>query len=896
MKKLLSVIALAATAMLASCNLFIEDEQEDLTHGLDLNQKTVYKGDGWSEPKTETGEGYTITYQYFDNVKLLDDEIQKYIADIEVEDYYGCLGIINFREDTPEEMLPRIGEIVTIRPNDEFPYGFYAEVMAAGFEDGYYSIGTCAVDADKVFQKLEADVTSAAFQDAVEAQSRSHESTTRASSSTEGGFNIDEDEIDFVIDEESEDMLKGTFKIPIDARIPLDVVKLNSKSRKNKRTRGYVISNNDMETLTEWKASGSGDDGSIAGVHNIGGELEFKKEETKMVHHVTMNILGNCIDFKDDVQADGIAHIKGGMNCEQSFEITKSIKTPLKLGPLGLRIIFGGGLGLEAALFGTVNVDFSVNMSFGYKIPLTINPIDNIGVFLLRTADELAEGKSIREQFFDCKSVTAKVRNGNIEGRMSTTSLFKIGAGIGTKKLSLCVYGDVTTELIGTSFGATSILTLNRPDISDKPGLESTIKSNVGLQIGLTFNVYELIKGIQEDAVDIGSLSVKAYSFIVKKLKEKGLVDDTFPDDTESIQAVLEDIQKQIDLQDATVSKKLEGLPLDIPIPKIPIFKKTLYSFSEPWLPHIKNFSYKRTATTSEGATYYVSWGYSDKGILPSIGWGPFYPCVFVDGGKDDKATGTYYPDLDGYDQTSPIGEDTSIKYYGTGISIPNLQGGKSYTIYPALSTGRGKDAQFYDLAQVLTPSQPTVKIISTDHYASYQSESMKEYGYYGYLIEAKVAVSGAAKIQEWDVEFHLEKKDGTDLEYKKRIKGNDVKETKSHSLKIDLSYYKPEFETPMFGEYWIIESQPGEDLKTTWMEIKPYPIIGSWSEWNFSRTTGRFESETPMSADNEKVDEVLKANGDSYDAPIVFIDGELTNPVAVTENGVRKPLPPYRN
>ncbi|MBQ8128515.1 MAG: hypothetical protein IJ176_08970 [Prevotella sp.] len=369
MKKFFSVIALAATAMLASCNLFIEDEQEELTHGLDLNKKTVYKGDGWSEPKTETGEGYTITYQYYDNVKLLDEETQRYIANIEVEENFGCLGIINFREDTPEAMLPRIGEIVTIRPNDEFPYGYYAEVMAAGFDEGYYCVATCAVDADKVFKYLGGEITSAAFQDAEIAQSRENTSTTRASGlAEEGAFDISEDDVEISLEEETEDLLKGTFTIPISAKVPLTKIKLNKNSRTKKKTSGVVFKDNDWETMQKWSVSGSNDNGEIVGVHNLEGFIEFKKEETKMKHEITLNIKQDdllrtlYLDFSDNIQTDGIAHIKGGISWEKSFEITKSITTKvLKAGPLGIRIIFGGGASIEAGLFGSINVEFSTN-------------------------------------------------------------------------------------------------------------------------------------------------------------------------------------------------------------------------------------------------------------------------------------------------------------------------------------------------------------------------------------------------------------------------------------------------------------------------------------------------------------------------------------------------------
>ncbi|MBQ8128516.1 MAG: hypothetical protein IJ176_08975 [Prevotella sp.] len=507
----------------------------------------------------------------------------------------------------------------------------------------------------------------------------------------------------------------------------------------------------------------------------------------------------------------------------------------------------------------------------------------------------MANGTGLLDQHIEIKNSEAKVKNGNMEGGISVTPSFKFGAGIGTKKVSVCIYGSNTIEASGTSFGINS---LSHVDISDKPGLTIKDKLEIGLQVGLTLNVYELVKGIQEDALDLGFLGVKGYKYIVKKLKDKGLVKDDFPADAEMIQEFLKSCQETIAKQDADVSKKLESIPLDLPIPKIPIYKDDLKSTSLPWMPQMKNFSYKRKSTTSEGATYYVTWTYSDKGFFPTLGWGPFYPCVYVDGGKDDKATGTYHVTKGGYDDAGPIGKDTNIKNYGTGIDIPNLQPGKSYTIYPALATGYGKDAFFFDVAQVLTPSYPMVKIVSTDQESCYQTATMEQSGYYGYILEAKVAVMGAAKIHEWQVEFHLSKQDGSDLEYNKRVRGNDVKETKGHPLRIDLTYYKPEFETTMFGMYHVIESQPGEELHTTPMEIKGYPLIGAWSEWNFSRRrTNQLSAPlAPVPSENiDKIDEMLEDPDFDKDVPIVFIDGELVTPVAITKNGIRKPIPPLR-
>ena len=770
--------------------------------------------------------------------------------------------------------------------------------MAAGFDEGFYSVGTCAVDADMVFKVLDAEVSSSAMQNVEVNESRQN---VRAATRADDDFDVSEDDIDISFSDESEDLLKGKFTIPIKAKIPLTKIKLkNKKARKKEVNKGMVISENG--TITNWQKSGDGENGEILADKNLEGNIEFKKEETKMEHDFTLNIkregVFTYVDFKDNVKTEGTAHIMGGITWSKSFEVVKSIKTPLKIGPIGFRLIVGGGASIDASLFGSINVDFSNKSVIHIKHPLTTSAAGLAFFKAYQTVQDWNSDNKDNESF-KLEDGMIKVRGGNYEGGLSISPHLKLGVGIGTKKVSLCFVGSFTAEANATSPGTTSYLA--KYDISDKP--ELSIKSNfeLALQIGLTLNVYEIIKGIQEDAIDLGSLGVKGYKMLVKVLKDKDIVNDDFPDEATSIEDFLKACEQVLNNQDAKVTEALNGIPLDLPIPKIPLGEWNILPETEalagPWFPQIKNFSYKRTSTTSEGATYYVSWAYANKGVFPN--WGmSLYPCLYVDGGKNDPATGTYYPELGGYDETDPINKNTNIKHYGTGISVPKLQAGKSYTVYPALSFGRDKEALLLDVAQVLTPAYPSVKIVSTDQESCYQTDVMKQSGYYGYIMEAKVAVKGAARIYEWEVEFHLAKRDGSDLAYIKRVKGNYIKETSGHPVRMDLTYHKPEFETMMYGEYHVIESQPGEELHTTPMEIVGYPLIGAWSEWNFSRRKSNQLSAplAPMPSENiDKIDEMLEDPDFDKDVPIVFIDGELVTPVAITKNGIRKPIPPLR-
>ena len=900
MKKTLSYLLMLLGASLASCNLFIDEEVEDLSQGLDLNKKTVYTGDGFSNPKTEVGDDYTITYQYYDNVKLLTDEIQSYIVRWEVDDLFGSIGYIDFREDTPEQFLPRIGEVVATGATEMMPDGFYAMVMAAGFDEGVYRIGTCAVDMNKVFKHLEceADVTLVddEMRDAINQNGGG--GTKRLKDVGTGIFELEEAQIKTKDDLENEEIEKDDGKylcitIPIKAVLEGQMPKYKNGGKK-KRTRGAVVDS--KGNVTKWSVSSTDENARMQSSVSTASGLEILPEETTMRHRIRLGFaneessISPIFQIIDTICTKGTAHILGGIECSKSKEKKKALPKviSLRMGPLRLKVLLGSGVSLDANVFGTSDVVFNDSSVIQTRIRLLPpSPLDIFDYVKSKLdIEQWAKEEALEVDEKGCRHISGNmyVKNGSIEGTLGISASLSLGVGFGTKKNSVNAYVKNTMSGEASSFGITSNNTLS---ISDAPGMAIKSKTETGLKMSLTLNIYELLLGVQDNAIDISKLGVSAYKKLVNKLKGANSSEEDFPTDKSQLEKLIQSWEELYEEQEKEIDESWGFLDFDLPEVKFKAWDRSLGTDS--WVPQMKDFSYKRTETTSQGVTYYTTWSYSTKGKLVNNGFGPYYPCIYVDGGKGNPANGTYYPDLDGYDETDPIGKNTTIKGYGTGIYIRKLQPGKAYTVYPALSLGRGREPLFLDVPQTLTVASPTVKIVSVDQYASYQSEKMKASNYYGYLVEVRVAVKGAASVLQWSITFGIPKSDGSMLMYEKMFKGSEVKETSGHPVRIDITYHKPSFESTVYGEYWVKELKDNNEYQNTWMEMEPYPFIGSWSAFNFSRPV------TPMGNGDAQLGARFDANlTDGGTDPIVYFDDDdtPTKPVAIIRNGIRTPLP----
>ncbi|MBQ9668435.1 MAG: hypothetical protein IJV45_06820 [Prevotella sp.] len=150
-KTALYIQLLMAALVMASCNLFI-DEELDTNYG-DVPERT---GDEYDNVVSAEGDGCTINYQLKRDVRHLGERDLQYIRYVQ-RDEIGALIEIHYAADTPEELLPVPGEVLLSGVNDKFDWGCSHRLKNRYFEDGVYKfLGTiCSVK--EVYETLEID-------------------------------------------------------------------------------------------------------------------------------------------------------------------------------------------------------------------------------------------------------------------------------------------------------------------------------------------------------------------------------------------------------------------------------------------------------------------------------------------------------------------------------------------------------------------------------------------------------------------------------------------------------------------------------------------------------------------------------------------------------------------
>lgn len=108
---------------------------------------------GTESPQTEQTDTYEVTYQYHDDVIVLTENNQRYIERVEDD------SIVFFRKDTPPDMLPAEGDIISSRASDKLPYGLGNVVLSRTEEDGAYRCVTSIASLDEIFSELKLKVS-----------------------------------------------------------------------------------------------------------------------------------------------------------------------------------------------------------------------------------------------------------------------------------------------------------------------------------------------------------------------------------------------------------------------------------------------------------------------------------------------------------------------------------------------------------------------------------------------------------------------------------------------------------------------------------------------------------------------------------------------------------------
>ncbi len=133
---LASVLSLYSCEFISNEDNSTKEQEGNATAGIDF-------------PATEKDDNSTITYQFSDAVELLSDHAQKnYLVKV-VQD-----SILFFLRETPDSIIPKVGEILSSRISDKLPYGLGNKVISRKEEDGLIKCVTSTAPLDEIFDDL----------------------------------------------------------------------------------------------------------------------------------------------------------------------------------------------------------------------------------------------------------------------------------------------------------------------------------------------------------------------------------------------------------------------------------------------------------------------------------------------------------------------------------------------------------------------------------------------------------------------------------------------------------------------------------------------------------------------------------------------------------------------
>lgn len=100
----------------------------------------------------QTGDGYTATYRYSSETRVIDNQMLTYVAGV---DY--TTGTLYLEDFTPDALLPRAGEILAGPVCEKLPYGLAHRVIGVSHLGTFYDVRIQRAAIDEVFDSLELD-------------------------------------------------------------------------------------------------------------------------------------------------------------------------------------------------------------------------------------------------------------------------------------------------------------------------------------------------------------------------------------------------------------------------------------------------------------------------------------------------------------------------------------------------------------------------------------------------------------------------------------------------------------------------------------------------------------------------------------------------------------------
>ena len=331
--------------------------------------------EGMEEPVQKETDVYSITYQYQEDVQVLTPGKISYIERVEED------SILYFSKNTPVEVMPKKGDILSCGQNDKLPYGLGGSVVSVTDVGDTYRCVTTSAPLDQIFEVLEF-------------------SYTQALTDTIDGF-YDED---------------GNFhETEVVPYADLEYVDNDGAS-----TRASIGSPNVLQIQLSTGSSGTGAGLYSTGVLSLGAISTVDFSLSKRTYECSLELLGG-ISATVGVRA-------GFEGYKKLWEKKNLVQGVANIGPVVLRPYLDVEAGLQAAIEGSIST--SVAKQVGFKFGFKRDGVTD-GFFTENTTQE-ASNNLIKNIEVDAK------------GDLGIVAKLNFGAGIYTRSVAIGLDPEVS--------------------------------------------------------------------------------------------------------------------------------------------------------------------------------------------------------------------------------------------------------------------------------------------------------------------------------------------------------------------------------------------------------------------------------------------------------------------
>ena len=148
MKTIKNILAIIGILIFASgCTLMLDEPHAD-------GNDDTPNGDGFTAPRTEQTELGSVTYQFQDGVRVIDEKYVPYIISCRNDSTLGHTEIL-FTKNIPSDLLPQRGDYIATTMSQLFQQTLCDEVDNIEETGGGYLLISHSVPLIKVFKELD---------------------------------------------------------------------------------------------------------------------------------------------------------------------------------------------------------------------------------------------------------------------------------------------------------------------------------------------------------------------------------------------------------------------------------------------------------------------------------------------------------------------------------------------------------------------------------------------------------------------------------------------------------------------------------------------------------------------------------------------------------------------